>query len=198
MAIALVITLGTIIAEAIMNYAIKPALSGRNFSLTTRRFRKKLEKAQDDFIDFLNKKEFAKYLSHLRNTPFLKNVTNEERIKEVLKGSFREKFQSDEFSKRIFELKEVFQREDYYFYLVKIDELLTDDLFNELFLPDNPTDQDRNIVKEILKATKYNLATLIDDETREEYQKDYYSDELNLYKKLLNDLEKLNIIVYRL
>ena len=73
--------------------------------------------------DFLNKKEFAKYLSHLRNTPFLKNVTNEERIKEVLKGSFREKFQSDEFSKRIFELKEIFQRKDYYLYLLKIDEL---------------------------------------------------------------------------
>ena len=187
---------GPFVIELVVTNIVLPIL--KNHKIDEKKFKKRLEKATSELKKFLTVKEFAVYLANYLNEPFIKKMSNEENIEEIFKGILQEKFKSSHFKETIEELMEIFSTKSYYFYLMKVDELLDYSFFKRLFLPANSSLWDESFVREIGKMVRISIASLATIEKKKEFEEDVLRDEVNIYKKFLDKLGRVNLLGYRL
>lgn len=187
---------GPLVIDLLMTNIVLPIL--KNYKIKEKKFKKRLEKATSELKEFLTVKEFAVYLAKYLNKPFIKKISKGENIEETFKGILQKKFKSRHFREVINELMEIFTTKSYYFYLMKVDELLDYSFFKNLFLPANPSLWDESFVREIGKMVRISIASLATEEKKKEFEEDFLRDEINIYNKFLDKLGRINLLGYRL
>lgn len=194
-----------IAAQSIFNHLVKYLKLKWNFKKLEKHIKKELEELSNItslYDTFEIMVDFNDYIINFLNLPNETSIKDLTKNKEIIESKFSSVFESEKLKNAIISIKNVLKTDSPAFQLYTIKKAFTHDFFMEVFCPDNPTENDIEVVGIIGKIIKAAFLKFIDieniimdiwDMLIQLHKAKYNENQFNEYQDLWNKLIDLKI-----